>query len=107
VWFPTHVVAPTLLLLSVGSHTPPRFRNIVGLQVRKYRILKGWTQRALAHRCQVSGWNLTRDIVAGIENRTRWIGDFELVMLSRVLEVPIADLLPDRVNWKELDSALR
>jgi hypothetical protein len=56
----------------------------------------------LAAKCQALGWDITRDIVATIEGRSRWIGDFELVMLARILAVPIADLLPNRVNWEEL-----
>ena len=88
------------------SHTSARFRNIVGQQVRKYRVLHGWSQVTLAAKCQVAGWDITRDIVATIESRSRWIGDFELVMLATVLEVPVIDLLPDRVNWKELGTAL-
>lgn len=56
----------------------------------------------MAAKCQLLGWDLTRDIVATIEGRTRWIGDFELVLLARVLDVPVTDLLPDRVIWGEI-----
>lgn len=83
-----------------------RKRNIVGPQVQKYRKLKGWTQLDLAAKCHVAGWDITRDVVATIETQVRWIGDLELVLLARVLEVPVTDLLPDRVNWKELGAAL-
>ena len=90
------------------SHTPRTPRNIIGPQVRKYRKLKGWSQTTLATKCQAfsgAGWHITRDVVALIEGRIRWIGDFELVLLAKVLEVPVTDLLPDRINWKELPVA--
>ena len=92
---------------SVKNHTMTRFRNIVGPQLRKYRDLRGWSQETLAAKCQLAGWDITRDIVATMENRSRWIGDFELVILARVFEVPVIDLLPDRIEWAELAMALR
>lgn len=61
-----------------------------------------WSQATLAAKCQVAGWDISRDVVATIENRARWIGDFELVLLAKVLEVPVTLLIPDRVNWKDL-----
>ena len=61
----------------------------------------------MAAKCQVAGWDITRDIVATIESRARWIGDFELMLLAKVLAVPVTDLLPDHVNWKELPIARR
>ena len=84
------------------NHTMSHKRNIVGPQIRRYRDLRGWSQSTLAAKCQIAGWEITRDVVATIESRARWIGDFELVFLARILEVPVMDLLPDKVNWKEL-----
>jgi transcriptional regulator with XRE-family HTH domain len=84
----------------VKNHTP--LRNVTGLQVKKYRELRGWTQSELAAKCQILGWCITRDIVATIEGRTRWIGDFELALLAKALVVPLTDLIPDRINWSEL-----
>lgn len=90
------------------SNTSRQPRNVIGPRVRKYRELHGWSQSTLAARCQAAsgaGWHITRDVVALIERRVRWIGDFELVLLAKVLEVPVTDLLPDRINWKELPMA--
>jgi transcriptional regulator with XRE-family HTH domain len=91
----------------VENHTEWRLRNVVGPQVKKYRECRGWSQTTLAAKCHLLGWNVTRDIVATIECRSRWVGDFELVLLARILEVPITELIPDRINWVELDDALR
>jgi transcriptional regulator with XRE-family HTH domain len=54
----------------------------------------GLSQAELATKCQLIGWDVSRDIIARIEGRVRWIGDFELAALARVLEVPIAELYP-------------
>lgn len=84
------------------THTSGPFRNVVGPQVRKYRDFRGWSQATLAVKCQTIGWDITRDIVATIEDRGRWVGDFELAILARVLAIPVTDLIPNRINWTEM-----
>lgn len=73
-----------------------------GPAVRKYRNLRGWSQKTLAAKCQIVGLDVTRDVIATIEGRTRWVGDFELVLLAQVLGIPVIDLLPDRIDIKDL-----
>jgi transcriptional regulator with XRE-family HTH domain len=80
----------------------PRPKNIVGPQVRRYRDELGWSQATLAAKCQVAGWDISRGIVAAIEGRVRWIGDFELVLLAKMLRVNPAELLPKQVDWREV-----
>ena len=81
-----------------------RFKNVVGPQVRKLRDQKGWSQAMLAAKCQLSGWDISRSIVAAIEGRIRWVGDFELLMLAKVLHVSPIDLLPKQLHWAELNT---
>lgn len=69
-------------------------RNIVGPQVMRIRSNKGMSQNDLAVACQLSGWDVSRGVIARIEGGVRWIADFELIELSRVLQVPIPDLYP-------------
>lgn len=85
----------------------PRPKNIVGPHVRRRRDQLGWSQSALAAKCQVAGWDISRGIVAAIEGRVRWVGDFELVMLARVLHVSPMELLPKQVDWSALASRKR
>lgn len=69
-------------------------RNIVGPQVMRIRNAKGMSQADLAISCQLAGWDISRGVVARIEGGVRCIADFELIELSRVLQVPIPDLYP-------------
>jgi transcriptional regulator with XRE-family HTH domain len=62
-------------------------RNIVGPQVRKLRDGKNLSQAKLAEKCQLIGWDISREGIAKIEGRVRWVSDFELVYLCRVLRV--------------------
>ncbi|ACB73640.1 helix-turn-helix domain-containing protein [Opitutus terrae] len=82
-------------------------KNIVGPRVREARNRLGWSQQKLAAKCQVAGWDISRSIVAAIEGRVRWVGDFELVLLAQVLQIPPGDLFPTRVDWANLKPNLR
>jgi transcriptional regulator with XRE-family HTH domain len=79
----------------------PRPKNIVGPQVRRFRDQRGWSQAVLAAKCQMAGWDISRSIVAAIEGRVRWGGDFELMMLAKILRTNPLDLLPKRMEWGE------
>ncbi len=80
----------------------PRLKNIVGPQVRRFRTQRGWTQSALAAKCQVAGWDISRGIIAAIEGRVRWVGDFELMLLAKALRVTPTELLPKQLTLDEL-----
>ena len=69
-------------------------RNIVGPQVRCIRYEKRLSQPALAAICQRLGWDIARDTIAKIEGQTRWVGDFELILMARALETPLESLFP-------------
>ncbi|HWL51404.1 MAG TPA: helix-turn-helix transcriptional regulator [Chthoniobacteraceae bacterium] len=58
----------------------------------------GWSQAQLAAKCQLAGWDVSRDIIARIELQIRWVGDFELAALSDVLKTPIDELFPSEMK---------
>ena len=62
-------------------------RNIVGPQVRRVRVQIGLSQQELANKCQLISWDVGRETIAKIEGQTRWVADFELLNLSKALEV--------------------
>jgi len=68
-------------------------KNIVGPQVRRLRVAANLSQAALAAACQRIGWDIDRNTVAKIEGRLRWVGDFELVYLTKALKCSLADLV--------------
>ncbi len=59
-------------------------RNIVGPNVRRLRTARELSQEQLALKCQLIGWDISRDGIAKIEGRIRWVADFELVYLCKV-----------------------
>ena len=82
-------------------------RNTIGPAVRRHRVALGWSQTDFAARCQLAGWDISRGIVAAIEGRVRWVGDFEVALLARVLRTSIISLFPEQMKWAEFRDALR
>jgi len=81
------------------GHTP---KNVIGPALQRRRMELGWSQAKLAAECQLLGWDISRGIVAALEGRVRWAGDYEVALLARVLRIPIATLYPPTINWPEL-----
>lgn len=69
-------------------------QNIVGAQVRRLRYQQEMTQEALAARCGVLGWDLSRGTLSKIEAQLRCVTDAELEILADALKVEIAALYP-------------
>ncbi len=68
-------------------------KNICGDRVREARKNLGLSQENLAARLQTEGVNIERDSVSRIEIGTRFVADFELAILCKVLNVSANYLL--------------
>lgn len=62
-------------------------RNICGSKIKKTRRLRNLSQAELAAKLQVEGVILERDSISRIENGTRFVSDFELLILAKTLNV--------------------
>ena len=68
-------------------------KNICGKRIKEARKCLHLTQEALAAKLQVAGINVERDSVSRMEIGTRFVADFELLILCQVLGVTPAYLL--------------
>ncbi|MGN1307514.1 MAG: helix-turn-helix domain-containing protein [Faecousia sp.] len=68
-------------------------KNIIGKKVRELRNMQGLTQRALAAKLQLEGFDFTDLTVLRIENGSRFVPDYEVKALCKVLGVTYAELL--------------
>lgn len=68
-------------------------KNICGQRVKQARKALGLSQAALAAKLQVEGVNIERDSVSRIEIGTRFVADYELLLLCKVLNVSAEYLL--------------
>ena len=72
--------------------------NIIGPQVRRLRNALGWSQNQLAIKLQLLGMEAaTRKKVAKIEAREVWVSDDDMLFISRVLRVEVAQLFPPSI----------
>ena len=67
--------------------------NLCGSQIAVLRKERRWSQRMLADKLQLAGLDLDKNAIQRIEAGLRFVTDIELLALSRVLEVPLPDLL--------------
>ena len=76
--------------------------NVVGPQVRKFRVRKGWTQPVLARELQLQGWSVSTGSVGKLEAQLRRVPDCELMFLARVLGVSVSDMFPKAARLRRL-----
>ena len=70
---------------SQGAHG----MNVIGPKLRQLRQEQNWTQEALAARCIILGWDISRGTLAKIEAQLRRVTDQEVVILAKALRVKI------------------
>jgi transcriptional regulator with XRE-family HTH domain len=68
--------------------------NICGERIRFYRLKLGWDQAELAAALSVDhGIDLTQSDISEIERTVRGVKDFELLAISKVLNVSVVELV--------------
>ena len=67
--------------------------NIVGNNVRKFRIAKKMSQQKLSNSLELMGVYVCRGSVSRIEDKSRTVTDIELYALAKVLNVDINELI--------------
>lgn len=68
-------------------------KNICGRQVKQARQRANLSQTDLAARLQVEGITIEQNSVSRIEIGTRFVADYELMALSKILKVSVNWLL--------------
>ena len=68
-------------------------KNVSGKRIRRARQALKMSQENLAARLQLEGVVIERDSVSRIEIGTRFVADYELLALSKILGVSPAYLL--------------
>jgi len=69
-------------------------RNAVGVQIRRIRNAKNFSQQRLASLCSLVGYEITRSTLAKIEAALRAVSDVELFVIATALRVSLEDLYP-------------
>ncbi len=67
--------------------------NLCGKKIAQIRKGKKLSQRRLATKMQLLGFDVDNYFIRRVENGERFVTDIDLVIFSRALEVSISDLL--------------
>ena len=67
--------------------------NISGTRIRDFRIQRHLSQTDLAAKMQAEGVILEQDVISRIENGSRLVTDYELLMFAKVLRVSLEELV--------------
>lgn len=66
--------------------------NLIGSNVRKYRIQNKLSQQKLSNQLELLGVYVCRGSISRIEDKSRTVTDIELFALAKVLNVSINNL---------------
>ncbi len=72
---------------------PDGTNNICGKKVAQIRKSQGISQRKLAAKMQLLGYDVDYFFIMRVENGERFVTDIDLVIFARALEVPLEELL--------------
>lgn len=67
--------------------------NIVGKRIVAIRKSKKLSQRKLATRMQLMGFDVDHYFIRRVENGERFVTDIDLVILAKALEISVSDIL--------------
>lgn len=69
--------------------------NLTGKKIAEIRKSKKLSQRKLAAKMQLLGFDVDHYFIRRVENGERFVTDIDLVIFSRALETPIMNFLVD------------
>ena len=67
--------------------------NVTGKKITQIRKNKKLSQRKLAAKMQLLGFDVDHYFIRRVENGERFVTDIDLVIFSKALEVPISEIL--------------
>ena len=68
-------------------------KNLVSSRLIELRRQQNLSQRDLAHKLQLAGYDMDKNVITRIETNKRYVTDIELRVLSQVLDVSYAFLI--------------
>ncbi|MBR2743934.1 MAG: helix-turn-helix transcriptional regulator [Clostridia bacterium] len=72
--------------------------NAIGKNIKKYRELRGLTQRDLSNKIALLGIDIYHSDISQIENQKLMLKDFEIIAFCKVLGVTYEQLFEDTDN---------
>lgn len=73
-----------------------RIKNVLGPNIKFYRMKRGLTQEDMTARLNVLGLEIDRPMLSRIENQERILYDYEIREIAKILEIDYNDLFKDK-----------
>lgn len=73
--------------------TPSGGKNLISQKLIELRKANSLSQRDLAHKLQLAGYDMDKNIITRIETNSRYVTDYEIRALCEVLHVTYEQLL--------------
>lgn len=68
-------------------------KNLISNRLKALRKEHGMSQRDLATRLQLKGYDMDKNVVTRIETNKRYVTDIELTALCEVLDIDFSELI--------------
>jgi len=68
-------------------------KNLISQNLIELRKANNLSQRELAYRLQLAGYDMDKNVITRIETNKRYVTDIELVAFSEVFQVPFDYLI--------------
>lgn len=72
--------------------------NLCGARLAELRKNQKLSQRKLATKMQLLGYDVDHYFIRRVENGERFLTDIDLVIFSRALEIPLVDILNEEIQ---------
>lgn len=72
---------------------PDGTNNLCGKRLAELRKARKLSQRKLATKMQLLGFDVDHYFICRVENGERFVTDIDLVIFSKALEIPICEIL--------------
>ena len=71
----------------IKARTENGGKNLIGNRLKKLRELHHLSQQDLAHKLQLAGYDMNKNVITRIETSSRYVTDFELKALTEIFAV--------------------
>ena len=72
--------------------------NVIGRNIKKYRELRGLTQRELSNKIALLGIDIYHSDISQIENQKLLLKDFEIIAFCKVLNISYEQIFENTDN---------
>ena len=75
-------------------------KNLISKNLIEYRRQRKYSQRMLAYKLQLNGYDIDKNVITRIETNKRYVTDIELKALCEVLEITYDELIEGSTRQK-------